>query len=500
MSLIDIDKYVTQKNLAEVTSPRILMAGGINPVSLFSFEIFGSFGSKERLNSFAYIDLKKKFLHPFAIQILKSEGLFNYIIGGNYFKVEGNKLVKSEEEKGLKGLSNLYTHWDKYVNSIEDTGTESRDDMIKFFNKYKREELWMSKWLVLPAGLREINMMELENTGVTNYEPINDLYIDLINNTRQLPGKDTPVDDIFSMITTENIEIKIQMKLLEIHDFITRGKLSGKDKFIRKNTLKRAVMYSAGAVITMAPQNSDRHDSRLTNNIKLGEVGVPITMLIDMFYPFVIHQMNAYIGLDDAITNFIEGNILKGKHDGKKTEKELIEIFLDTAINDKSFLSTVMLRTTDFNGKPLEILVMDFIKNMLLMPVVGSKDNPKKYVLVSRYPIERFKSTQFLIPIPYTTDHVKLVKLSDGSDFEITLDPENYSPALVMNQASLQSYGGDFDGDKVITMGIFTNEANAQIRDKKALFRDNNLDISLNQTTMIGLESLNGLNTLTRAS
>lgn len=133
-----------------------------------------------------------------------------------------------------------------------------------------------------------------------------------------------------------------------------------------------------------------------------------------------------------------------------------------------------------------------------MIPVIGTKEHRRRYVSVTRYPIERWKSTQFLFPVVYTTSNTKMVTDENGMTREITLDPENYATAVIPSQSSLNSWGGDFDGDKVSVIGIFTNEANADVVRKKAAFGLNSLDNALNPTAFMGLESLFGLNVITR--
>ena len=200
--------------------------------------------------------------------------------------------------------------------------------------------------------------------------------------------------------------------------------------------------------------------------------------------------------------NFIIQKVVQSEEKAKTmSDNELIELFINTCINDHRILSENLIDYLDEKDeypKDLRFYIMDFLKVDILRPIVGTPDKPRRYVVVTRYPIERMKSTQILFPIPYTTANVAKVPAKDGKEFEVTKDPFNYSVSLVVNQGSLSSWGGDFDGDKIIVMGLFTNESNAEVESKRANFRNNSLDPSLNPTTLVGIENLAGLNFLTR--
>lgn len=466
MDLEDIDSFISRKKLNRVEEARVLGANGsINEKGLFSFEIFGSFGSPERISTYAYIQLPSKFLHPFAFQLiaLYEKKAYKVITGELGFDVKGKKLKFSTEGE-FSGILSLYKFWDFYVNSIENTGTKKRLELLKFFKKYSKEKLWQSEWLVLPAGLRDLNTMELENSGVINYDPINDFYIKLINLSNNFVENEggaeylKGVDLVTRMIQSES-SLKIQNTLLEIHDYFMKGKLSGKDKFLRKNMLKKSVIYSVGDVITMEPQNQESYDSVGSNNIKTGDIGVPVSVLIDTFYPFVVHQLYKLLDIDFSTTTdriktirgFLADYLKSNDRESESySEKELVEYFLDKCINDKNFLAEVIFDKKE-TGLDFDIIVMDFLKNEVFFPLLGYLDEePKKFVTATRYPVNNLKSTQILRPIPFTTPYVetKTLKSKAGNTyrFEITKDPENYSTALVPSVSSLSLWGGDFDG------------------------------------------------------
>ena len=63
----NINDYVKINGILEVNSPFILTSdGNPDPEGIFSQDIFGRMGSRERSIKMGYINLKRKFIHPFV--------------------------------------------------------------------------------------------------------------------------------------------------------------------------------------------------------------------------------------------------------------------------------------------------------------------------------------------------------------------------------------------------------------------------------------------------
>ena len=68
LNLLNVEDFIKKYDVQEVTSTRTLSSGNmVNPLGLFSTEIFGDFGSQDRMEKFGYIDLGIKILTPFSI-------------------------------------------------------------------------------------------------------------------------------------------------------------------------------------------------------------------------------------------------------------------------------------------------------------------------------------------------------------------------------------------------------------------------------------------------
>ena len=65
LNINNINEYVENNKLLEVNSPYVLGSDGLpDPHGIFSYEIFGHIGTEERAKTMAYIDLKRRFIHP----------------------------------------------------------------------------------------------------------------------------------------------------------------------------------------------------------------------------------------------------------------------------------------------------------------------------------------------------------------------------------------------------------------------------------------------------
>ena len=89
---------------------------------------------------------------------------------------------------------------------------------------------------------------------------------------------------------------------------------------------------------------------------------------------------------------------------------------------------------------------MDFLKNEILMSIVGTPSDVKRYCTGTRYPITGQFSTQIFHPLPYTTDEVQLITTDSGLQWELSLKLELYSQAIRLNDLSLAPFGADVDG------------------------------------------------------
>ena len=165
----DMDKLVKELNALEVTSAAINQnMAEPDPEGLGSYIIFGKPGSEERSNKFGYINLNSYFLHPQVLAALKGlkREVFKDIINGdlNYY-VDKGELVPikpgNNPPTGAKagtGLTWLHSIWDQLNFKPKADDAPATRDRKTFINTLKKNEVFITKWLVMPAFYRDIDL------------------------------------------------------------------------------------------------------------------------------------------------------------------------------------------------------------------------------------------------------------------------------------------------------------------------------------------------------
>ena len=177
--LFNIDLLALNKDkvklLGEVKSAQILEASSHDFKSdgLFSTSIFGQVGSSERQVKFGYIDLKYPILHPLVYsQYCELSKLYADILNGKarakFDSKLGNFIPDPEGETG-------YTFFTKHLKNLklDSRASDKRDYKIKLVIKGSQPEYLTSKWLVIPAGLRDYHVDE---NGRPTEDEVNNLY------------------------------------------------------------------------------------------------------------------------------------------------------------------------------------------------------------------------------------------------------------------------------------------------------------------------------------
>ena len=157
------DKEIEMNRLPQVTSPAMFIRGS-EPTEdgLFSYEIFGKTAQKRKLQ-YAYIDLSKKFFHPYIYECIckvmqnaqkVAAGMDSWeIIDGSLVKIPPEADNYDPTQTGLRWLIDhfhelKFTKNDSYIhNQYVDVILNSREDQI-----------FITKFLVIPVAYRYDNM------------------------------------------------------------------------------------------------------------------------------------------------------------------------------------------------------------------------------------------------------------------------------------------------------------------------------------------------------
>lgn len=346
LRLLRINEYIQKNNVQEIKSNKIYIGSNRNELhkeGIFSQEIFGRLGSVKRKKVFGYIDLKTKLIHPEAFKILTSintdltkliSGKENYIINK-----EGNLIL--DNENGKTGIVFFINNFNNINFSILKTTNPKNIDYIL---KYK-EHVLIDKYLVIPAGIRDIQI-GATGSNLIEHSEINNLYIKLLNQVNMAISLEL-IDEEMSIDLIKNV----QKTLNSINDWF-KSKIKGKYGIIRGGMLKKVVDYCARLVIVP------------DNNIELGQVGLSWHICLKLFEPMFIHYVL--------------------KKDSSDMLKSLIQQFFGLEKLEDVDIKTIKMFNNKINESPLEVNELtkrEFIK-------VAKEITTDKQVIYKRDPVE----------------------------------------------------------------------------------------------------------------
>lgn len=278
VNLFDVNEYIKINKLKEVSSPILFdRNSGPHPDGLISNEIFG-YNTKSRKETFAYIDLKKPFLHPHVYKSMRRffRAIDDIVKGTKRFKlVDG---VITEDEKGETGIGWLYKTWDKI--KWPETDSSVRKERIALIENYPKNTIWIDKMIVIPAFYRDV----LDTSSGAETGELNGMYVKLIRAADML---DNSVMFDFAFYNTD---YNIQQTLVDIYDYF-KLKLQKKNGLIRKALLGKTVDYSVRTVITAPMYQADRLEDMSVN---FTHTQMPLTQVLVAAYPFIIKELKSY--------------------------------------------------------------------------------------------------------------------------------------------------------------------------------------------------------------
>lgn len=273
LELLNIDDFVKDNKLAPVTTIRLYeKPEKTDPTGLFSESIFGRFGSSERRKRFAYIDLKVTVIHPEAFPIITGldSTVSKLLTDKAKYSLDKSGVLIEDHEKGQSGISYFISIFKKLD---IDKFKKNRPKNVKFI-KANKDKIFIDKFLVLPAGIRDLSISKTSNQTIVNFSDLSELYTNLIRHTHVL-GSDvkTLPDEIKKPIIDQ-----IQKTVLEINNWI-KNRLKGKSGLIRGGLLRKVIDYSGRLVVTT------------DNTLPLGTIGLPWQVVLKLYEPFAINRI-----------------------------------------------------------------------------------------------------------------------------------------------------------------------------------------------------------------
>jgi len=462
---------VTKLNIFEPSSDNF------DPAGLFSTEIFGMVGSKERNELFSYINLRIGVLHPLIYKhVITARLFYKEVLAGTKYAIYDNTLkdlVLSTEEDGRTGYSFFMEVLEKI--KLDDNDSDLRRFKVKMIETYGNTKYLLKHFLVLPAGVRDYRV---NPSGLPEEDEVNDKYRKLLTLSNALSNIAITTDTI---ATVDSIRYRIQESVLELYEHIT-GLLDGKRKFIQGKWGTRGLLYGTRNVITPSLANISNLDDDTNLGIEHTTVGLyqyaraitPITMnkihttfISKIFSP---DSSSAYLvnpksmatelvsvtvksrdtwltldGLDDMLGTLeqedlrsgpimIDGNYLMLLHDDGKV---ITPIFNTETMREDFSLE---------NLRPITYYELLFIA---LTPTFD-----KYRALVTRYPVINLGGVYPSKIYVKSTNNPRKVTLQIGLTQCETNEYPNYKEAyfnsLSPHYAFLEGLGADFDGKRCL--------------------------------------------------
>lgn len=505
--LFNIDILSPSKNdvkfLGEIVKLNIYSSGHeFEPEGLFSADIFGPVGSRERNRVFGYIDLGVSLLHPLIYQHITSlNGFYKDIIHGKV-KAVFDKDVKDFvplEDDGLgiggSGLHYFLKHASELDLSNEKGSSDQRDFKIDMFERYHNKTI--QYLLVLPAGLRD----HIVKDGKPSEDEVNDKYrgmLSMANNIKAMGLKDEDMEMYNPMLIT------LQELFLDIYLHF-KNILEGKTGAILSMWAKRAVMHGTRNVIT--PVTKLVEDIRSENKIGFNDTVVGLYQYMNAINPLAKHRMNLVflnriLNPDNSITRLFDkdGNTvpikIKPKTMRKWTTFEGLDKILNSLGQDEKRYQPIKiedhypLMVKDSKDK-IEIFFPgeETVKGCrpityMEFAYLAIYDIRNKYPAeVTRYPVTGIGSTYLTNLYIKTTVNDRTVELTmDGVTKTIYNYPilnENPYNSMSPHYTRLEALGADHDGDTMSLNVLFLDES---LEDRDKLFKDLKYYISPDNT------------------
>ena len=493
VSLLDVDDFVKKNNLVEITNLVIFDASS-NPTSdgLLSNTIFG-ITKESRASTFAYISLKKKFLQPLVYKIWsKVDSKIKSVIHGigTYSIDKSGNII--EDPKGDNGIDFLRKNLDKI--KFRETDSIKRERYVKFLND-NRKNFFTDKLIVIPPFFRDIKV----DGGKISVGDINKLYINVMVSASAI-GDSTE----YGFSIGKSVEGRLQEGLNEIYkwfgtgtDSNPNGGLPGKFGVIRRANLSKTTDYATRLVMSAPKLDVENiEDIRADFDYSV----LPMTSAAANFFPFVIFHMrrffeNEFIGDTKYPILDKDGTIIYGEIEDYQIQfsDEVLKKELDRFIHGYSdrFRPVKVLCRVKGKQEYLDLKWKGFYKE----PDVKALKNERpltwcdviymaceeavkdRMILITRYPIDTFYN-EFATKIRLSstieteeavfdnvvyTHYPKIRKEDIGKDTS-----SSFIDTMNICNGYLDSIGGDYDGDMVTIKGVYTDEANAELKKQLA--------------------------------
>ena len=485
------DEVIEQAHLKPVTNTIMFEKDNV-PVEdgLFSTAIFGS---TPRVRHFqcAYIDLKRKFFHPYAYEAVCKlvQSASTCAAGRGTWRIgEDGKLVATREgedgyDPNATGLRWLIDHY----HDLKHTHNRSTvyNQYVDLLENSTDDEIFITKWIVIPVFYRDANFSGHKR----DIPKINEHYKKLIQYVKAM---NAPALLDFSNHT----EFNIQNQLVVIRQY-GQSLVEGKRGFLKQFVIGKTTSYGARNVITEPVFSEAETPSDLM--VDIFHSGFPIATCCSMAYPFIEHWILNFLAKEFETRE--RKQVLVKKEDGSY-EMQYAKIGDVLAMYNPKYIQTKVeqfMHTYGSRFEPLTIPMDDgstsyilftgrpYAKNprsknapatarramtwtdLLYLACVETLEFGGKLAYITRYPLEDYFGTfPSMIRVTSTLQHEPMEINGKKYPFypkvELHLSQDEVSTRFVetvsLDNVYLKGLGGDYDGDMISEKTCFTEEAN----------------------------------------
>lgn len=287
---LDQRLLIKQNDLQCITNSALFnSSNGPTSDGLLSNEIFG-ITKDERSGTFAYIDLKEKFIQPYYYKIwLKiDKNLRGCVYETQNFTIDSNGYLVPDDN-GQTGIKFLIKNIDK----INFKNTKKDQFLAALHDAKKNNLLFTDKFIVIPPFYRDVNT----DGGKIGVGEVNKLYVHLINNVKAL----SEAND-YGLDMGGATRGRIQDIMLEIYNWFTIGETvaggehTGSGIFKKFGAMRRSVM--SGTVdnsvrLVISAPNIDVN-KRKDLMVDLDYSAIPLAAALATMYPFIINQLRQF--------------------------------------------------------------------------------------------------------------------------------------------------------------------------------------------------------------
>ena len=494
----NIDEYIKKNDIKQITSPTIFVSGSSlpDPEGLGSYDIFGKPGTYERKHQFGYIELNDIFIHPHIFNLLVSlrriiesvayaRGEF-YIKDGMYERLAEGMDVKGPTGYGIRFI---YDTWEQ-LDFSKDTKSATVKDKILLISKLKKEEVFITKFLVIPPFYRDVDTA----TGKKN--EINIMYQRMVSLSSTIKSSSS----MFYGGQYSDAHRKMMDTLTELYTYFVSF-TTGTKGFIHKHVIGKPTDFSARLVISTPSITSNKPEDM---EVSFSHSAIPLHVVLKCFAPFIVYEFKQYV------INKLQGSKFLYLHTKTGLERvELSDHYTEELMSESIYALIDMyyeskIRRLDYftllGADDSRIpVVYKTIENKIVTAIEGNKSVIQrgalrpvtltelfyivamnivkdKYVYVTRYPVEDYHNiypTKMNI-IPYSkykpliVENIEYPRYPDINRAKDINNVENmFIDTLRIFPTYLSALGGDYDGDQVAVQGVFgNNEADEYIYSK----------------------------------